>query len=399
LSLAIFNNHPTFPEPLHVGYPLVEPGLKEHFHEELESMFGRNWFTNDGPLVRRLEEEIGKRHGVEHCIAVNNATLGLLLVLRAMELKGEVILPAFTFVATAHAVWWQGLRPVFCDIEPSGLMIDPAKISQLVSPNTTALIGVHLFGNVCDVNELERIAADKKLRLVFDSAHAFECGFNESMIGEFGDAEVLSFHATKFFSTGEGGAILTNNNQLATRLRLLRNFGFKNYDEVGFLGLNAKMAETAAALGIASFPYLEDRRTRLAKIRDLYIQYLGDIPGVSIVPSGLDGKSNFHYFVILIDDKLFRINRNILYQVLWKENIQARRYFYPGCHHMEPYASCQDIARNALPVTDRICGQVLCLPTNLSQPEGMVRAIAGVISEAHERGEEIKAWIAAHPQE
>ncbi len=395
MALAIFDNPPAFPEPLHVGYPLVEPGLKDLYHNEVEAMFGRNWFTNDGPLVRRLEEEIGDRHGVKHCIAVNNATLGLLLVLRAMDLKGEVILPSFTFVATAHAVWWQGLTPVFCDIEPKGLMIDPAKIENLLTPKTSALIGVHLFGNLCCVEEMEKIAAKRNLRLVFDAAHAFECDLQDRMVGEFGDAEVLSFHATKFLSTAEGGAILTNSSQLAKRLRLLRNFGFQDYDDVGFLGLNAKMAEPAAALGLASLPYLEDRRQRLQETRKLYVEQLQHIPGINIVPIGIHGKTNFHYFVVLIDENLFGINRDTLYEVLWAENVKARRYFYPGCHRMEPYVSELQLDDERLRVTGQMCEQVLCLPTNLSQPEHMTSTIAGIIREAQQRTGEIKACIPA----
>jgi dTDP-4-amino-4,6-dideoxygalactose transaminase len=391
LALAILDNPPAFKEPLHVGSPLVEPGLREMFNKEVEAMFGRNWFTNDGPLVRRLEEEIGHRHGVKHCIAVNNATLGLLLVLRAMELKGEVILPAFTFVATAHSVWWQGLIPVFCDIEPTGLMMDPTQVAKLVSPETSALIGVHLFGNLCNATELEKIAGYNNLRLVFDAAHAFGCGFNGQFTGGFGDAEVLSFHATKFFSTAEGGAILTNNGKLAERLRLLRNFGFKDYDEVGFLGINAKMAEPAAALGLASLPYLEERRSRLAETRELYERELEGTPGLTIVPVGTQGITNYHYLVILIEQDRFGLDRDTLNKVLWSENIKTRRYFYPGCHRMEPYATELPSIEERLPVTERICGQVLCLPTNLDQPEKMTSTITGIIHEAQQRAEEITA--------
>jgi dTDP-4-amino-4,6-dideoxygalactose transaminase len=395
LALAILNNPPAFSEPVHVGYPLVEPGLKKLFYEHVDKMFERNWFTNDGPLVHKLEEEIARRHNVKHCIAVNNATLGLLLVLRAMELKGEVILPSFTFVATAHAVWWQGLTPVFCDIEPEGLMIDPARVEALISPDTCALIGVHLFGNLCKAGALESIAERNNLHLVFDAAHAFECSSGERMVGSFGDAEVLSFHATKFFSTTEGGAILTNDGQLAERLRLLRNFGFKDYDEVGFLGINAKMAEPSAAMGLASLPYLNDRRLRLAETLRLYIEKLQNLPGLKIVPLIAEGKSNYHYFVVLIDKDEFSIDRDTLYKVLWQENVMARRYFYPGCHRMEPYVSNLQIDKKQLKMTELICEQVICLPTNLNQPEQMTSVITDIIREAHHSAEEIKACVPA----
>src|SRR6185312_10178031 len=213
------------------------------------------WLTNDGPLVQDFESRVAQAVGVRHCVAMCNATIALEIAIRALGLKGEVIVPSFTFVATAHALQWQEITPVFCDIDPETCNIDPARVSELITPRTTGIIGVHLWGRPCNTQALVEIARERGLRLLYDASHAFGCSHRGRMIGSFGDAEVFSFHATKFINTLEGGAILTRSDELAEKARLMRNFGFVNYDKVTHVGTNGKMNEMSGAMGLTS---LED---------------------------------------------------------------------------------------------------------------------------------------------
>ena len=339
MELAIKTGRPAFAEPVYVGAPTVEKEVSAEFYKKMGGIFERNHFTNNGPLVRELEAAVAQMHGVNHCVAVCNATIGQLLVLKALELEGEIIMPSFTFIATAHSCLWNNIRPVFCDIDPKTLMIDAKKVEELITEKTCAVFGVHLFGNICEVEELASICREYKLKLVFDAAHAFLCTLGGRLVGGFGNAEILSFHATKFFSTFEGGAVLTNDTDLNNRVRFLKNFGFRDYDDVGFLGINGKMSEPAAAMGLSSLPMMESRAGRFKEEYAIYCEKLGQVEGINILAVGENGHSNFRYVVILVDEEQLGISRDLLYRILWKENVIARRYFYPGCHRLEPYIS------------------------------------------------------------
>src|SRR6516162_6239543 len=223
-DFAIFGGKPSFEHILHVGRPNI--GNKDRLLERISDALERGWLSNDGPCVEELEKKLEQHLGAGHCQTVCNATTGLQLAMRALEMSGEVIVPAFTFIGTAHAVQWLGFTPVFCDIDPRTHTIDPARVEELITPETTGIIGVHLWGQPCDIQALEGIAQRHGLKLLFDSAHAFNCTWRGRMIGNFGDAEVLSFHATKFFNTFEGGAVVTNNAEFARRVGRMRNFGF-----------------------------------------------------------------------------------------------------------------------------------------------------------------------------
>ncbi len=394
MDLAIFSERPAFDQPQCVGKPIVEADLFDAYRRRMEGVFERGFFTNDGPLVRELEKEIAKRHDTRHCVLVCNATIAQMLVLKALELTGEIILPSFTFVATAHACLWQNATPVFCDITEDDLMIDPEEIERLSTPRTTAVIGVHLFGNVCDVDALAAECRKRGLTLVFDGGHAFDCSYGEVPVGRFGAAEFLSLHATKLFSTFEGGAILTEDGKLAERLRFLRNFGFRGYDDVGFLGINGKMAEASAAMGLVSLPRVGERIGVLREVHDLYGSELRGIPGVKVLPAGIRGRSNYHYLVILVDAGAFGVSRDALHRVLWEERILSRRYFYPGCHRMDYFRTRYPAAGTALPVTNRVSDEVLCLPTNLARPRDDIRTIASVIKTVHAQSERVDRWVA-----
>ncbi|MFU8773099.1 MAG: DegT/DnrJ/EryC1/StrS family aminotransferase, partial [Anaerolineales bacterium] len=244
-QLAIFGHEPMYKEPLYVGRPNI--GSQSGFIQRVNDILERRWLTNNGPYVVEFENKICNMIGVRHCVAVCNATIGLEILFRALELTGEVILPSFTFIATAHALRNQDVTPVFCDIDPKTHNIDPEKVVPLITRKTSAILGVHVWGNACEISNLDEIAKLYQVKLLFDAAHAFGCSHHGSMIGTFGDAEVFSFHATKYLNSIEGGAIVTNNDELAEKLRLMRNFGFSGYDNVVHLGTNAKMTEMSAA--------------------------------------------------------------------------------------------------------------------------------------------------------
>lgn len=374
-NLAAFGGVPLFAEPLHVGRPNV--GNREKLMQRINGVFDSHWFTNNGRLVREFEIAVAGLLGVKHCVAVVNGTVALDILIRAAELKGEVILPSFTFIATAHAVQWAGLRPVFCEIDEDSHNIDPAAVERLVTPETTAIIGVHLWGRPCNTQALARIAKRHHVKLLYDAAHAFACSNQGEMVGNFGDGEVLSFHATKFINSFEGGAIVTNDDALAARSRLMRNFGFVGYDEVVDIGTNGKLTEISAAMGLTSLESLDDFIRVNRENYHLYQSELIKLSGVKLLT--LSDNHNYQYVVVEIDEGVHQISRDVLLKVLWAENIIARRYFWPGCHRMEPYRSSQPWANISLPVTERIARQVLVLPTGTAIDAPKIKAICGVI--------------------
>src|SRR6185503_15420667 len=249
-QLSIFGGTPEFADKLHVGRPNI--GDRRLLLRRIQAALRRGWLTNNGPLVQEFERRIAEFVGVRHCIAMCNGTVAMEIATRASGLSGEVIVPSFTFIATAHALQWQQITPVFCDIDPETHTLDPKSVERMVTPRTTGIIGVHVWGRGCDVDALKRIARKRKLKLLFDAAHAFGCSINGRMIGGFGNAEVFSFHATKFMNTFEGGAVTTNDDDLAATIRLMKNFGFAGYDNVIYIGTNGKMSEISAAMGLTS---------------------------------------------------------------------------------------------------------------------------------------------------
>lgn len=370
-DLALFGGTPRFQPYLYVGRPNLpdRAGLLKRVNEVLD----RRWLTNDGPEVREFERRIAALAGVRHCVAVCNGTIALQIAISAAELRGEVIVPSFTFVATAHALQWQGLQLVFCDIDDT-FCLDPGEVERLITPQTTAVIGVHLWGRACNVEALRSIAQRRNLRLIFDAAHAFACSHNGEMIGGFGDAEVFSFHATKFVNALEGGAIVTNDDGFASRCRSLRNFGFEGEDTVTALGINGKMNEFEAAMGLAS---LDEMDRIIAINRANYLAYqreLGGIPGIRLLPYDLREKNNFQSVVIEVGTEA-GLSRDQFHQLMQAENVLVRRYFYPGCHRMEPYRSQARNAERVLPNTDKAGSAVLSLPTGTSVDGETIRAI------------------------
>ena len=270
-------------------------------------------------------------------------------------MRGEVIVPSFTFIATAHALQWQEITPIFCDIDPRTHCLDPGRIEDMITPRTTGIIGVRVWGQPCAIDELTELARRRGLKLIFDVAHAFGCSHRGTMIGNFGDAEVFSFHATKFLNTFEGGAIATNDDALAAKLRLMKNFGFSGVDRVTYIGTNGKITEMSAAMGLTS---LESIQGFIARNRENYESYragLRGVPGVSIVTYDELERRNYQYIVVKIDEARGALTRDELVRVLMAENVAARRYFFPGCHRMEPYRSPLSGSRSTSPGDGATC--------------------------------------------
>jgi dTDP-4-amino-4,6-dideoxygalactose transaminase len=328
-----------------------------------------------------------------------NATAALEIAIRALDLKGEVIVPSFTFVATAHALQWQHVTPVFCDIDPATHNLDPAKVEKMITPRTTGILGVHLWGRPCDVIGLQGIAEKHGLKLLFDAAHGFGCSYRGKRIGGFGDAEVLSFHATKFVNAGEGGAVVTNDSALATRIRLMKNFGFADYDTVICIGTNAKMNELSAAMGLTNLEsqaiFTQTNRSNF----ETYERNLRGIKGLSLLQYDPESSPNYQYVVLEIDETQLGISRDTLLAVLHAENVLARRYFYPGVHRMEPYRSHFPQAGLLLPNTETLVERVLHLPTGTGVTAVEIDKICGLIQAVIAQAEEVTAAARNRPEE
>ena len=393
-ELAVFTGRPAFPEPLHVGTPNV--GDQEVFLERTRDILERKRFTNDGSYVRELERRVAELTDVEHCIATCNGTAALQLVASATGLTGEVIVPSFTFVATAHAFQWQGLTPVFCDIDEKTHNLDPSHAAELITDRTSAIVGVHVWGRPAYSDELFELARNRGLQLLFDAAHALGCSSGQRPIGGRGEAEILSFHATKIVNTFEGGAVLTNDGELADRLRALRNFGFVDYDDVRGIGVNGKMSEIAAAMGLTTLESLDDF---VSTNRRNYAQYrveLDAVPGLSVTPYDEAEQQNYQYVVVEIDTERCSVPRDDLMRILHAENVLARRYFYPGCHRMEPYRTLAPNLR--LPVTEDVASRILILPTGSTVASEDVTTICQILSLAVNNPEALLDHLSVAPR-
>ena len=376
-DLAIFGNPPIFEEKLHVGRPNI--GDPARFLEYVNTILNNRWLSNNGPYVQKFEQRLSDLLGVKHCIPTCNGTVALEIAIRASQLSGEVIVPSFTFIATAHALQWQEITPVFCDIDPETHTINPNQVKSLITPRTSGILGVHIWGNPCHIDQLSDIAQQHNLKLIFDASHAFGCSYNGRMIGNFGSAEVFSFHATKFVNTLEGGAIATNDDLLAEKVRLMKNFGFAGYDKVIYIGTNGKMNEISAAMGLTSLEAIDSLIETNNRNYDQYQRELSNIPGIRLLSYDKSEKCNFQYIVAEVDSSIAQISRDQLIKVLWAENILARRYFYPGCHRMEPYSSYFPHAGLLLPKTESVANKVLILPTGQTVTTENISAICQVI--------------------
>lgn len=397
MKLAVFTGKPFFDVVQHVGGPVVEPETRERFHRLCDEAFERNFLTNTGPFTLRLEQEVAARHKVKEAVFMANATLAQLILMKAMGIaSGEAIVSANTFIATAHVCEWLGVRPVFCDLDPATLNLDPADCERKITPNTRIIIPTHVFGVFADMPALARIARRYGIHLMADAAHAFDCDLGGTPAGGFGVPEFLSFHATKYFSTLEGGAVLTNDRELAERMREFRNFGFDRPDDTGKLGVNAKGSEISAAFGLASLEALDSRRRLFKEIRDIYIEEFATVPGLRIHPVDDRGANNYRYFAMFVE-KEFGLSRDCLFQALRRENIMVRCYFHPGCHRMSYYRVRFPAVVDSLPRTDEMLGKIICLPTSFVQvdPRRAARDVAALVRAMHEQAAAINGALSA----
>jgi dTDP-4-amino-4,6-dideoxygalactose transaminase len=355
---AIRGGRPLFPDGLPLAHPTV--AHPEAVAEAAREILASGVLTN-GPTVRRLEERAATYLGVQHCVAVSSCTAGLMLVLRASALSGDVVVPSFTFAATAHAVAWNGLRPAFADISPDDLLLDPAAAARATGVRTSAILATHTYGTPCDVEGLAEVARRAGIRLFFDAAHAFGSRRGETMIGGFGDAEVFSLSPTKVLVAGEGGIIATNDDVLAERCRIGRDYGNPGDYDTRFVGLNARMSELHAATALASFEDLEERIERRNELAERYRKALAELPGVCF-PAVADGdRSTYKDFTVLVEAGEFGMDADRAAAALAAEGVQTRRYYAPPVHRQRAYKSLA-LGNGSLPVTDWAAARVLTLP-------------------------------------
>jgi dTDP-4-amino-4,6-dideoxygalactose transaminase len=344
--------------------PIVKPALPglPVIQDKVAKILATGMVSNFSENVRAFEEACRQYIGAEHALSQCNATTGLLLVLQALGLKGEVIVPSFTFSATVHALVWNNLTPKFVDIDPKTYNVDPAAVEKAITPKTSAIIGVHVFGNPCDIKELEAIAAKNRLKLVFDSAHGFGSKYQGGKIGTFGDAEIFSMSPTKLLVTGEGGLVTTKHKDLYEKVRLGRNYGDPGNYNCQFVGFNSKMQEFSAILGLESIKTVDEQVANRNRIVEAFRKRLSQLPGVSFQVIKPGNLCSYKDLSIVIEPRAFGMSRDMLYDALTQENIQCRKYFYPPVHEYEAYAAYGREYQGKLPVTDAVSRNILCLP-------------------------------------
>jgi len=349
-----------FKKPIYVTRPLL-PSM-ENYIDRMEDIWESQWITNNGKQHQKLEKELKDYLKVDNLSLINNGTIALQIALKALELEGEVITTPFTFAATPHAISWNGLKPVFCDIDPKTLNIDADKIEDLITEKTSAILAVHVFGTPCNVEKIKKIADKYDLKVIYDGAHAFGTEINETAIGNYGDITMYSFHATKLFNTIEGGALACSDSELKDKIELLKNFGIKNEEEVVSIGTNGKMNEFQAAMGLEVLKKVEKERRKRKKIKKAYHNELKDIDGINFIFESEFVKSSQQYLVIRINEKEFGLSRDEVYKKLKKYNIFSRKYFYPLCSNYPCYSDVKSSNKVNLLTANRVVDEVLSLP-------------------------------------
>ncbi|VVS95287.1 DegT/DnrJ/EryC1/StrS family aminotransferase [Desulfoluna spongiiphila] len=365
-----------FEKPIYVTKPFMPP--LEEFCEGLKEVWENQWLTNNGPVLGRYREELKNYFETDNICLFNNGTLALQIALQGMGISGEVITTPFTFVATTHALYWNKIRPVFCDIEPDYFTLDPEKVEELITPWTTAILAVHVFGRPCKLNALADIAKRHNLALIYDAAHAFGGRVNGKPIGHYGDLSMFSFHATKLYHSIEGGMLTFKDPGLAQTFNYLKNFGFKSETEVVMPGTNAKMNEMQALMGSVVLNYMDHLLAKRKQVYEIYKERLQDVPGISFSPDSAPNVDyNYAYVPILVDEKEFGMSRDALYEKFKEYNVFARRYFYPLLNEFACYQSVS--ISKPLTVANQVAEKVLTLPTYADLEEDDVNKICDVI--------------------
>lgn len=343
--------------------PVTQPFLPElsEFVPYLEKIWDNRWLTNNGPFHQELEAKLAEYLGVEHVSLFNNATIALITALQAMRIRGEVITTPYSFVATSHSIMWNGLEPVFVDIDPTTFNIDPAKIEAAITPSTTAIMPVHCYSNPCDVEAIQKIADNYGLKVIYDAAHAFGVNYKGESLLKWGDLSILSFHATKVFNTFEGGAIISPNTKTKQRIDRLKNFGIADELTVTAPGINGKMSEINAAFGLVQLKHIDDAMAQRQAVDSRYRTELAEVTGITLYQHECNANSNFSYFPILIEPE-YPLTRDELYEKLKENNILSRRYFYPLISNMPMYRGLPSADTAHLLQANTLAEKVLCLP-------------------------------------
>jgi dTDP-4-amino-4,6-dideoxygalactose transaminase len=365
-----------FERPIYVTRPFLPP--LEEFRKGLEEIWENRWLTNNGPVLQRFTRQLCNFFESDNICLFNNGTLALQIALQGMGISGEVITTPFTFVATTHVLFWNKIRPVFVDIEPDYYTLDPEKVEAAITPWTTAILAVHVYGYPCKLNALADIARRHNLKLIYDAAHAFGLKIGDKAIGHFGDLSMFSFHATKSYHSMEGGLLVFRESGLKGTFDYLKNFGFKNELEVVMPGTNAKMNEIQALMGIQVLNYLEEIIRKRSAITDLYRQRLRRIPGIHLTPAlSSDVKYNHAYFPIEVDEEEFGMSRDALYEKLKQYNLHTRRYFHPLVCDFACYRNVS--VKDPLTVARRVADRILTLPIYDSLQHSDAEAICEII--------------------
>lgn len=371
-----------FDKPIYVTRPFLPP--LEEFAADLQEIWDNAWLTNNGPVARRFSEQLSRFFDTDNVCLFNNGTLALQIALQGMGITGEVITTPFTFVATTHALFWNKIRPVFCDIEPETYTLDPERVEAAITPWTSAILAVHVFGYPCKLRALAEIAHRHGLRLIYDAAHAFGVQVGGKPISRYGDLSMFSFHATKLFHSIEGGALVFQEPGLKRTFDYLKNFGFKSEVEVVTPGTNAKMNEFQALMGIQVLRYLDQLIAKRGEIDRVYRECLRDVPGIHLPPlPAPDVRHNFAYFPIEVDEAEFGMNRDALYAELKRYNIFSRRYFYPLVCDFACYQSLA--VEDPLRIARRVADRILTLPIYDALKLSDVERICSIIAAIHRK--------------
>ena len=356
-----------------VTSPLL-PQLNE-FYEELKKIWDSKWITNNGSFHKQLEKELAEYLGVPYLSLFTNGTLPLLTALQALRITGEVITTPYSFVATTHSIWWNGCKPVFVDVDPATGNIDPDKIEAAITPKTTAIMPVHVYGTPCDTNRIQEIADKYGLKVIYDAAHAFGVKVNGESILNAGDISTLSFHATKVFNTIEGGAMIMHDEETKKRIDDLKNFGFHDEVTVVAPGINSKMDEVRAAYGLLNLKQVDVAIETRHQVAIKYREALRDVEGITFFDDMPHVKHNYSYFPIFVDAEKFGMTRDDLYFKMKEANILGRRYFYPLISEFSTYRGCQGAEMSNLPNAHKMADTVICLPMHHGLTEDDIERI------------------------
>lgn len=343
-----------------VTSPLLPP--LEEFIPYLEDIWSRKWLTNNGFYHQKLEEALGEYLGVKYLSLFTNGTLPLITALQALRIVGEVITTPYSFVATTHSLWWNGIKPVFVDVDPHTGNLDPEKIEAAITSKTTAIMPVHVYGNPCEVDKIQAIADKYGLKVIYDAAHAFGVQQNNESILNAGDMSTLSFHATKTYNTIEGGALICKDKETKQRIDYLKNFGFAGETQVVAPGINGKMDEVRAAYGLLSLNYVDDAIEARHNVAKYYRNYLKTIPGITYLDDLIGVKHNYSYFPIFVEEEEYGMSRDELYEKLKENGVFGRRYFYPLISSFSTYRGLDSANKENLKIANGIANKVICLP-------------------------------------